>query len=245
VEYIYQAYHQRIGEFVSESFWNRHLITGINTVDTLVVEDGQTLPLAWDKLTFAPGQSVPRDPGGTSVTWTVTPGNIAEVVDSTGAVTGLEVGYATARGTLLSTPTSYLKSTWLNMPDVRHEVPVKVIACSGGTPRVIAITVDQEPAITTPGEHWFTATAVGCANGYEWIFIPSFPWLAGDTVITPGATASFDVEDGDYTLTVTATPIGGIPLIRFVNVCADNGGLPLYEGSGLPGDPGTNAAGGC
>jgi hypothetical protein len=257
VEYIYAAYSQRVGEFDQSNFWNRHIVTGINTVGSFDVEQGETLTLAWDALTFAPGQLPSALPGPTEAGWMADLGNI-EIVDAmNGVVRGRFVGDDEAVATLSQVPSAYLKSTFLNLPGIRHRVSATVLdstsSCTPGIPplRVTSITADQEPAITSVGSHAFTATHVGCPNGpmwHDWTFDPSAPGMPTTTLDSVGANVNYWVAGGNYTITVTALAtdsIGGFPLIRYVNVCTDppGGGLAIREGEG--GGGGTNATGGC
>ncbi len=258
IEFIYKHFGQLAEPFDANNFWNRHIVTGVNTNPPSVeVGVGQSTPVVVTALTFdRSGDSIqPVAPGSTPIDWDVLPAGIAGV-SSSGLVTGLVGGTARVIVGVGQVVSDYFRSTTLIR--AKDSVPLFV---SGGPPpncqpgstlRVTAITADQEPAITLAGNHTFTATTVGCdpeTVTYRWTFDPSKP--GEQTVIFPSGSDAqiYDVPAGNYTITVTALPSDssgtGFALTRGVNVCTD----PPGGGGGLfgqkDGGVGTNAAGGC
>jgi hypothetical protein len=250
IEYIYEAYNQREGEFS----WEKHIVTGLlTTPDSVNVDEDATVSFVVDKLKFARSQQGDTDPGSTNFFYSTTPSGLATGTNE--VLTGEDDGIGVLNvNVALPQQSQYLEGTTLFAK--HHQVPLVVNPppCDPGNPplRVTAITADQEPAITSVGSHSFSATHVGCPAGedmwFDWTFDPSAIGMPTTTIDSVGANVSYPVAGGNYTITVTALPSdstgAGFPLIRYVNVCTDppGGGLQLLQG---PGDPGTDAVGGC
>jgi len=266
IEFIYQHYGQHDEPFDAFNFWNRHIVTGVNTMpDSVEVDVDESSQVVVTALTFDRSGSGINTvlPGSTPIGWQVLPSDLGHV-SSSGLVTGDRSGTARVIVDVGTVASQYFRSTTLIR--AKDSVPLVVLgstpACGpGSTLRVTAITVDQEPAIIIPGNHAFTATTIGCDGSpvtYRWTFDPSK--LGEPTVVvTAGSEVQvYDVPAGNYTITVTALPSDdggtGFTLTRFVNVCTDppggrSGGLP-GGGGGLQslnkgGDAGTNAVAGC
>lgn len=254
IEYIYQAYGQRQGGFVATAFWNHPIVTGLLTTPASIsIDQGVSVNVNVSKLVFGNGQTQLADLGGTSLSWSVDPLGLASVTPTGGPtveVTGSAVlqGPGVVKVTVANVSGMYLRSTALFVN--KHQIPLTVTtpACTpGASPIVTAISVDQEPAITLPGSHSFTASVVGCVGAatYFWTFTPSLPGLPGLWIIDGSNPQTYNVPGGNYTLTVTVTPHNGFAFTRFVNVCTSppggGGGLFGQKGGGV----GTNAVAGC
>jgi len=246
IEMVYLGYGQGAVPLVTQAdfdaFWADHIATGINlpTADTLVVGAGKQYTPT--QLQFTNGQKI----GGLSLTgisldWTSSDPSILRV-DSPTIVRALTAGSATIT-VKVSSPLPPGHRLGAVLKNRGHQIAVEVVTASA-TFRVTAIAVDQEPAITVPGTHGFTATTIGTpppSPQYTWTFIRS--GVVPDTTVmaTATGTAWYFVPGGSYTLMVTAQPSGGFGLTRFVNVCT--GSLALAPGSGS--EPSPDAVGGC
>ena len=253
IEFIYQVYGQRQGGFDQTAFWDHPIVTGLRTTPASVtVDKGSSVQVTVNQLSFTRGQLSTAPLDSTTFSWE--PSNPAlAAVDANGLVTGKGAGTGNVVITPNNIPSIYLQGTTL-VAD-HFLVPLTVVDTASAPPgcgptlRVTAITVDQEPAITTAGSHGFAATTVGCGGPvtYDWTFDPSAPGMTTTRLLDAAAAVSYPVAAGSYTLTVTALPYDGsqgIPLVRSVNVCT-GGGLELLQAPGSGSDPGTNAVGGC
>ncbi len=254
VEYVYQAYGQRLGGFSPNSFWDHPVVTGYGTSPYSVsVDQGSSTQVTVDELRFDRGQQFPTPPGASAYAWSVLPPSLA-TVNSAGQVTGQLVGSGSIVIRPTAVPPVYIVST--DLLDRGHSLPITVNDTSAGCPpaptlRVTSVTTDQEPAITSSGWHTFLASAVGCQGPvlYDWTFDPSKPGLPTTTLLNQQYQVTYSVPSGSYALSVTALPhhvadsTFGYPLIRFVNVCTSGaGGSLMYAQGSIPGE---DAVAGC
>jgi hypothetical protein len=240
IEYIYLAYSQRQGGYDPNNFWDRHVVTGIDTESGPVsVRVDETYQIqGGTNLLFNLGQPGPTPLGQTTVSWTVTTGK-ASVNATTGLLMGEFEGADTAKAAVTPPTSLYINSTELT--ELKQRVPIDVLGCVPLRP--LSIVVEQEPSVTYQDTLWFKVPEfVGCAVpvSWDWTFDPSNPLLSDSTMLNVEDSVEFFVQGGSYTLTVTAHPHApsdtGIALIRGVNVCTELQ-LQIPGGGGGPNRP--------
>lgn len=243
IEVIYERYVMR--DPLGSNFDQLHFVTGLFTSPfSLMLDVDESATITVSSLQHLRSGSLSSDSlGGSQFVWTSDAPLIASVIN--GIVTGVAAGSTTVRTKIASgtLPSGNIAGAIFGQKGQETSV---VVPQPSGPFYVTAINVDQEPAIVTSGIHTFTAiTTVPPPpfTSWLWTFVRSNTWPPDTTQQSGGATTTFDVLPGSYSLTVTANPSTAGPFTRSVNVCTEGGGGP--EGPLFGGGIGTNKVAGC
>ncbi|NNG15994.1 MAG: hypothetical protein HKM89_05885 [Gemmatimonadales bacterium] len=250
VEWLYSGY--GIGPSTRPSdFWSKPIVTGLNASPTSVTlnVDG-TQQISVTQLLFARSQQPSTNLGSTNLSWSTDNVAIASV-NAAGLIRGEGAGSTTVRAKIgTGLPPSYQVGTIMGADGEPIHVTVNP---PGGGFRVTAIN-GVIPPITSPGTRTLTATVVnkpGTTLQLRWEVDYSNTAPNPDTVTSWGLNSyRLRVEEGSYNIRVKATPRSdaeiGTAAVRDYPVCTDGGGgVGEFSRADKPGDPGTNAVGGC